>query len=358
MNILYTNFHQGYGGGHTTYIKNLVTHSPFTSYVATPHGSQLYSLLEMQKVKIADIKFPSKFKDIIKIAKSVVKLAKLIDEWQIDLVHTNENADNRIVFIASLVAKKKFKVIFTKHNDKPIKNRFTSRWRFEYFNAAVIYVADSIVSTIGLSPKKITPIIIPNGIDTEKWQQSVLAKHNPIHLISIAGTARCKGIHYLIEALKMLPYEMQNGFKITIVGELPQQDYVSELKLAECYSKINFIGYTSEPKKYLQDADVGFVLSDREETISFACREMMSCGLPVIVSDFGALPSNIDNNINGWITKKSDPQAIATVLQKIVLMSNTELLAFKHAARKKAVHEFDIKMMLDKTYKLYQEVFT
>ena len=183
--------------------------------------------------------------------------------------------------------------------------------------------------------------------------------HQPLHLISIAGTAECKGIRFLFVAIKMLPLNLQNKLKITILGQLLSDEQLQKLGYDNSISSIvNFVGFTNHPKKYLLDADVGFVLSYREETISFACREMMSCGLPVIVSNFGGLPNNIDHGINGWITNKEDPVSIFNTLMEILSASHETIMLCKHEARKKAVTQFDLKIMLEKTYKLYQNIYS
>ncbi|WP_422630925.1 glycosyltransferase [Photorhabdus tasmaniensis] len=42
---------------------------------------------------------------------------------------------------------------------------------------------------------------------------------------------------------------------------------------------------------------------------------MMACGLPVIVSDFGGLPENIDHGVNGWITRAGNEVSIHNILK-------------------------------------------
>ena len=78
-----------------------------------------------------------------------------------------------------------------------------------------------------------------------------------------------------------------------------------------------FSGLVEDVRPYVAIADVGFVLSYKVETISYACREMMSMGKPVIVSNFSGLPENIDNGINGWIV---DAQNIRELRNKILEM--------------------------------------
>ncbi|WZB74320.1 glycosyltransferase [Achromobacter insuavis] len=85
--------------------------------------------------------------------------------------------------------------------------------------------------------------------------------------------------------------------------------------------------------------DVGFVLSSRLETISFACREMMAAGKPVIVSDTGGLAENVTEGGNGWIVPVSAPPRVAETLAEI--LENRILLDWMAAAaRRRAVRDF------------------
>ena len=99
MNILYTNFHTGGGGGHTTYILSLVKNTPNNTYVACPESSSLCKSLEKIGYKnIIKMTFYYRITDIVKIVKNARLLARHIEEYDIDIVHTNGSPDNRMVF--------------------------------------------------------------------------------------------------------------------------------------------------------------------------------------------------------------------------------------------------------------------
>lgn len=117
-------------------------------------------------------------------------------------------------------------------------------------------------------------------------------------------------------------------------------------------------GFLTEPQDALKEADIGFVLSTDIETISFACREMMSAGLPVIVSDYGGLAENITAEVDGWVTPAGDTVALSHLLLNIITLSSAELLNMKKNARKKSEMEFGKEMMINKTHLIYKKVMT
>lgn len=99
--------------------------------------------------------------------------------------------------------------------------------------------------------------------------------------------------------------------------------------------------------------DIGFVLSWRVETISFACREMMSMGKPVIVTRHAGLPENIHDHRDGWVVPVREPQAIAKLLQR-VLDGEVALDEMGNQARQKSLREFGLAPFVDATERVYE----
>ena len=61
MNILYTNFHHGHGGGHTRYVLSLLENEKHNKFVACPADSLLYKTLQERGFpNLIDMEFPGK----------------------------------------------------------------------------------------------------------------------------------------------------------------------------------------------------------------------------------------------------------------------------------------------------------
>lgn len=358
MNILYTNFHVAGGGGHDVYIRTLLKQRKHTIYVACPESSYLYqSLKRDQLVNVLALDFPGRLSEGINLIIQLRRLLTIIQTYKIDIVHTNGSADNRLVTYARLLSHRKFKQIFTKHNAFPVRG-WISQWRFMRCNHAIIFVSHSIYQSIGFSVNSNKIRVIHNGVDTNYWRPPVTPlPSSSIRLVSIAGTSGYKGWHYLINALKLLPDSVRNDFSITIVGKLPE----IATRLERCKGdwlpeQVTFTDFLADPYPVLLDADIGFVLSDAVETISFACREMMSAGLPVIVSDFSGLPENITQGQDGWVIPAGDEIALAKILADIHAMSPSTLSQMQQQARNKALLQFGIEKMITETHRVYDEV--
>src|SRR5699024_7281670 len=115
-----------------------------------------------------------------------------------------------------------------------------------------------------------------------------------------------------------------------------------------------FTGILDDVRPMLAALDAGFVLSHME-TISFACREMMAMGKPVLCSDAGGLPENIEPHVDGWVVPAGNRQAIAAALRGIVEQRN-ELATMGYAARKHAETAFGLETFVNKTEAVYRDL--
>ena len=122
---------------------------------------------------------------------------------------------------------------------------------------------------------------------------------------------------------------------IAIVGRAVHPVYYTHLDVYKRQGLLRAV------RPLLAAMDVGFVLSSRLDTISFACREMMAAGRPVIVSDTGGLAENVTEGGNGWIVPVSAPPRVAETLAEI--LENRILLDWMAAAaRRRAVRDFSL----------------
>ncbi|WP_118987135.1 glycosyltransferase family 4 protein [Photorhabdus sp. CRCIA-P01] len=362
MNIMITNFHTGNGGGHTTYIMNIVKYFDYNKgklLIACPPESRLYKELTSSGFNnVVPLYFFCKLNKLKQLVTTCKVLSQIIRRQKIDIIHTNGTSDNKTAILARIFFGMRCKIIYTKHNHYPVS--WLSKIRLKKFNERIIFVSDSTRNQCSSFISDKQAVTIKNGIDTDKWktEHSVIEK-GKITLISSAGTAEHKGWYFLIRCL-VKNKELSDKFRIKIIGRTPHQEDIDKLVDAPfSHIDVEFTGYINDDKEiinYIKNASIGFVLSTDCETISFACREMMACSLPVIVSDFGGLPENIDHGVNGWITKAGDETSIYNVLNLIANLSSQELKELSEKAREKAVNEFDVRKMVSETISTYSSV--
>ncbi|MBI5740618.1 MAG: glycosyltransferase family 4 protein [Nitrospirae bacterium] len=370
MKVLLTNFHPYFGGGHTTYLLYLFRElNTFNDvYLACPKTSKLNRLAkEIKGDNVFDIDFPGKIREIKHIAGNLNKLVPIIKNIDFDLIHVNGSPDHSMIIYSKLLLRNKTPVIKTIHNSLVPKKGLLSSVK-RYFTDGIILPSNfqtRMMIENGYGNDEFT--VIHNGIDTDHFyfarkSGALRNKYNinntDIVFVSTAGTALHKGWHLLVEAVSRLDNRLRDRIKIIIAGNLPGKEimetYVNKFNMRD---NVIFTGLLQDVREVVALADVGFVLSHRIESISYACREMMSMGKPVLISDYAGLPENIDDGINGWITETLSVSSIAFRVAEIV--KNADALdKFSAAARKKAEKDFSLKVFVDKTYNCYESTLS
>jgi glycosyltransferase involved in cell wall biosynthesis len=369
MKILYTNFHQNYGGGHDTYILNLVQGfaDKHDITVAVPATSCLFTKLQsISSINLLAFRFKFKLQEFVALIKEILRLRKTIIKYEYDIIHTNGSSDHKLVLLAALFLKKKPKIIYTKHNN--FKMKWSAEFRACYSTDKIIVVSQHTLSLYSPLVLKHTPVVvIPNGVDTDYYQPvskevatALKAKFNflpdDIILASVAGTAPYKGWHFLVEAVAKLPQLSKKNIKIVIAGETPNPATIDRyVRSLDMQQQVIFTGLLTDVRDVIAIADIGFVLSYNVETISFACREMMAMGKPVLVSDYSGLPENINDKYDGWIVRTGDIEEIKNCLARI-LANLPESHAMGANAREKAVNDFSLTKFLSATQQAYYDV--
>jgi glycosyltransferase involved in cell wall biosynthesis len=117
-------------------------------------------------------------------------------------------------------------------------------------------------------------------------------------------------------------------------------------------AQLSFLGVVDDVRAVLAACDLGFVLS-YHEALSYACREKMALGLPVLVTRVGGLPENVFNDHEGWIVPARSPESIKDVLLNI-LSNPAQLDAMGAQARKRAEHDFNLSDFIQSTVAVYQ----
>ncbi len=365
MKILYTNFHQYHKGGHATYILNLFQELSKNNvvHVADPVTSGLHE--EMQKLApdcIFAQEFPKRITKIVDIFRQAWKLRQLLKKNQYDIIHVNGSPDLQIAIMACFLLRPRPRIVYTKHNSIPISRNIFSVIKFKCAKAIIVVCGcqQQDFLKVGIPKKRLTTI--KNGLDTAyfapaldtermRMRKALGFSPNDIVLVSNAGISDYKRWDCMISAAGQIN---SPNLKVLIVGGDPTDPKkLQHIQNCNMTERTILAGDHTDTRPYIAAGDVGFVLSDSIETVSFACREMMSMGKPVIVSDYACLPQNVTAGENGWITPVGNVDAIRKVLEWIIIHQD-QLPKMGEQARVQALREFGIKQFADATYQVYQ----
>ncbi|HCH4654209.1 glycosyltransferase [Vibrio parahaemolyticus] len=247
-----------------------------------------------------------------------LKKIKLNDD--IDIIHSHG------VFPDSIAASKLSNVLGCKHvlhvHDSYLKT-------FVKKNSKLIYSAflnaDAILAVSQFQKNTIKSIfptlgkihVLNNSVDSEKFTNLKRNKSsgNGLRLVFVGNLLPVKGIDILIESCRYL--KDVDDLAIDVFGGGEQLEYLEELvSTLDLTGVITFKGHVDNGllPNILSNYH-GLVLPSRYETFGVVVIEALSCGLPVIVSNAGALPELVEDD-NGLIFESENAEDLSKKIRK------------------------------------------
>lgn len=215
------------------------------------------------------------------------------------LIHTEHDAWHLADFKPRLLQKMMIKIV------EPI------------FVADANFVAEQVHHLI----PSLHPIVITNGIDTEKFKPCTTNKKIllqqaglPTELSYIGCAARLESVkahHVLINALAKLPDNV--GLLLAGTGTLKAelQQLTNKLNL---HSRVFFLGHIEDMTAFYPLIDV-FCLSSSHEGLPLSPLEAQACGVPAVLTDVGACKEAICHK-TGRVVQPNNPELLSQALSQ------------------------------------------
>lgn len=202
--------------------------------------------------------------------------------------------------------------------------------------------------------------VLYNVIDTKTITSfaadSIEIKISPniLKLCSVGTLSRAKGSIRLIKSLSDL-YEKRGitNWQLYLLGNGPDKQEIIKIATEHgILDKITFLGYQTNPYKYLSKMDI-FVCPSTFEGYSTATIEALLLGVPVLTTDCGGMQEILDNGKYGLIVDNSD-DGLTDGLQKF--LTDSELLAHYREMSVKRTPFFDPVNVVAKTEQFFDDL--
>ncbi|HRY37008.1 MAG TPA: glycosyltransferase family 4 protein [Candidatus Magasanikbacteria bacterium] len=294
---------------------------------------------------------------------AIKEIRKFAGEFKPDIVHCHSSSAG---ILGRLAIKGKIRTIYTAHGwgfnigMKPwIKypvlwlEKLCARYTDTYI--CVAEFVKQLGLKYNLAPEKKFKVIY-NGVSLADINQSKIIRRgglkSKIGIIFVGRLAEPKKPELTIEAISLLPEEIKNNIKFTIIGDGPKR-YLLEKIANDKKIKVEFKGALekSEALKELEKADI-FVFISSWEGFPYTILEAMSYGLPVITSDVGGTSEAV-NEQNGILVKNEVGQIRDAILK---LVSDRELrLIMGEQGRRDIATKFSLEQMVNEIEKVYNQ---
>jgi glycosyltransferase involved in cell wall biosynthesis len=304
--------------------------------------------------------FPAK--DNVRIMMEAGAVIKYIRKHHIDLVHCHLPWAG---FLGRIIHQRiGIPVIYTEHNKQERYHKLTRLLNKKTFNkqSLAIAVSDDVADSIRHHiDVKIPLMVIPNGVNTERFQRDETAgkecrscygiPENAVLIGNIAVFRFQKRLKEWLDLFKTVHDQCPDIYGM-IVGDGPLKEEVMQ-HARECglEHKIIFPGLQMDVIPFLSAMDI-FVMTSEFEGLPIALLEAMSMSCAIVSTDAGGIKEVIRTQKDGFLYPVSHWMDMSADIKR--LSSNKqEIMAWGSRARQRAVDAFGIQSMVKKTEGLY-----
>ncbi|MEO1989550.1 MAG: glycosyltransferase family 4 protein [Martelella sp.] len=301
------------------------------------------------------------------------KLARVIDDNRIDIVHARSRAPAWAGWLACRLSRRKPRFLTTFHGVYSHGNGFKRTYNNVMLKAPVVvansaFIRDHIISVYGFPAERI--ILSPRGVDTalfdpakvsDEQRASVreeLGAEDGAPLITIVGRITdWKGHRYLVEAAD---HAANKTWHLAIVGS-GNEGVIADLKalVAErgLGARVTIAGSRRDIPAIMAASDLVVSTSTRPEAFGRVAIEAEVMGTPVIATAHGGSLETIIDGETGFLVPPANADALAEAIDA-ALADPARLKAMGQAARAHVLANFTVEMMLEKEFSAYEAVMS
>jgi glycosyltransferase involved in cell wall biosynthesis len=301
----------------------------------------------------------------------VFKIARIIKERKIDIVHCQRHKPTVYGTLAALLGGNRARVISHVrglNRTRNFRRRLLNRALFKRI-ACIIAVSDGVredivkSNSISVSKKVVT---VYNGINVEPFVNSGLTRKQAKTRLGLPGKegfvygtvgrlVETKGQKVLLKAFAKV-YEKYPESWLILAGAGRLE---SELKVLardlDIHERVVFLGFRTDIPEIMRAYD-GFVLPSIAEGLPGALLEAMATGIPVIASRVGGVPEILNSPGLGVMVSPSSVHELSVAMEQLRSMDEVKRNEVGKASRQRVLEQFTTEKMVSAMVGQYMEV--
>jgi glycosyltransferase involved in cell wall biosynthesis len=340
------------------------------------------SVSELQARGGVWLPFPAGAKNPLTMTFNAWRLARLLRDERVDLVHARSRAAAWVALRAARMTGVPF--VTTYHG------AYAGRSALKLLYNSVMARGDAVIANshwtsariLSQHPRAAGRIrVIPRGVDFGRFAPEVVdparvgalraqwgcAPEERIILVAARLTA-WKGHRVLIEAMKRLADRGMTDVAAVFAGDdRERSDYVKELEAAARAAglggRVRRVGYCADMPAALLAASALVAPSTEPEAFGRAAVEAQAMGTPTVASDLGAVgetilapPTAPERERTGWCIPPNDPEALAEALYEALSLGASAREGLSLRARRHVRAHYSLEGMCAQTLEVYRRV--
>lgn len=260
------------------------------------------------------------------------RLARLIDEEQVDIIHLHWTKDIPLAAFAKVLSRRKPMLVSTRQMQitRPKRDPYHEFLYRQIDLNITITKALAEDMRVFLNPAysdRVVPlyygVAAPAEFIRPEERQDLRTKlgiGEKTFLVGLFGRIKkYKGQHRLVEAIGSA---LDRGADVAalIVGHAMEEEYLQGLKdqvTANGWQhRVLFRDFVEQPQRLMQICDC-VALTTVEETFGLVLVEAMRAGVAVVGSDRGGVPEIIDHEENGLLFRSTDSEDLLRQLERL-----------------------------------------
>lgn len=296
------------------------------------------------------------------------KMAEVIDEEQLDILHVHYAVPHAIcAILAKAIAKRDVKIVTTLHGTDITVLGIDNGLRKMIIHAieesdVVTAVSQSLVQQTREMLDVTSPIdVVYNFVDEEVYRpadvrdirQQFGIKEDEKVLVHISNFRKVKRVQDVVQVFSYVQEKLDA--KLMLIGDGPEySDILRDVQQRGLEDKVLFLGKRNNVAALLNMADI-MLLPSEKESFGLVLLEAMACGVPCIGTDVGGIPEVIQHGKNGFITQLGDVEQMGSFAMD--LLTNEKLWQqFSEASIHYAGENFHSDQIVAQYEAIYEEV--
>lgn len=341
----------------------------FTSLVVSAGGGMTQQLVSHG---IQHITMPLATKNPFRIYFNSVRIARLINAFEVDIVHARSRAPAWSAYWAARKTGCHF--ITTWHGTYSLGGKYKRLYnaimgKGERVIAVSNFIKEHILAHYSVPEQNIT--VIHRGVDLDRFLPSkvtqervvrvgrkLCTEHDRPIILLPARLTEWKGHLFLLDALhaiKDIPFICLFVGKEEKKHERYRMRIQDKIKALELGEYIRIVDHIADMPALYYQADIVVSASLRPEAFGRVVPEAQAMGRLVVATNHGGACETVIDGKTGWLVEPGNVEQMAQVLRSVLSLKELERNTIINAAQAYVKEHFSLEKMKKDTLKVYKE---